>query len=193
MSDAVQIGLAVWGALLATVLGIIELVKHFRDRPRIVVGANLSFRTINEEAESKGTLIETEHGPNEVLVAFTAANHGKQALQITACLVEHANGNLNQVIPAGLPALLEPNTQIQVEIQKEWLDDLEVVRLGVLDALGRVHAIDPTDVADLVASSKALPSNRRKYRHLKTGDIVQAFQVKDKAVLTTRAPSLKQP
>jgi len=186
MNDALQVVLALWGAVLATVLGIIEIIKHFRDKPRIVVSADLSFRAANKEANSKGTLIETDHGPNEVLLAITAANHGKQALQITACLVEEANGNLQQVIPSGLPALLEPNTQVQVEIQKEWLDDVKVLRLGVLDALGRIHAIDPTHVAQLVQKSNALPSNRREYRHRETGDVVKAFQVKDKVVLTKR-------
>ena len=184
MSDALQVVLALWGAVLSTVLAIIELLKHFRDKPRIVVSADLSFRAANKEADLKGTLIETDHGPNEVLLAITAANHGKQALQITACLVEEMNGNLQQVIPSGLPALLAPNTQVQAEIQKEWLDDVKVVRLGVLDALGRIHAIDPMQLAQLVQKSNALPSNKRKYRHRETGDVVEAFQVKDKAVLT---------
>jgi hypothetical protein len=88
------------------------------------------------------------------------------------------------VIPSGLPALLEPNTQVQVEIQKEWLDDVAVVRLGVLDALGRIHAINPKHPASLAQRSNALPSNKREYRHRETGDVVKAFQVKDKAVLT---------
>lgn len=180
MSDV----LALWGAMLATALGIMEFLKHLRDKPRIVVTADLSFRTTNKESDMKGTLVETKHGPNEILLAVAAANHGKQALQVTACLIEESNGNLQQVIPPGLPALLEPNTRVQVEIQKEWLDDVNVVRLGVLDALGRVHAVDPTHVAELSQRCNALPSNKREYRNRETGEVVKAFQVKDKAVLT---------
>lgn len=184
MNDALGVVIALWGAILATVLGILELRKHFRDKPLIVVSADLSFQAANKEDNPKGTLIETDHGPNEVLLAITAANHGKQALQVTACLVEEANGNLQQVIPPGLPALLEPNTQVEVEIQKEWLDDVKVLRLGVLDALGRIHAIHPAQLATLVQRSNALPSNKREYRNRETGDVVKAFQVKDNAVLT---------
>ncbi|MCK4571043.1 hypothetical protein KAT84_03735 [Candidatus Bipolaricaulota bacterium] len=186
MSDSLQVVLALWGAILATALGIIELLKHFRDKPRILVSADLSFRAATKEADAKGTLIETDHGLNEVLLALTAANHGKQPIQITACLVEEANGNLQQVIPPGLPALLEPNTQVRVEIQKEWLDNVNVVRLGVLDALGRVHSIDSSHVAHLVQRSNALPSNKCEYRNRETGDGVKAFQAKDKSILTKR-------
>lgn len=173
-------------------LGIIELLKHFRDKPRIVVTADLIFRATDSGANLKGTLIETDHGPNEVLLAVTAANHGKQALQITACLVEEMTGDLQQVIPPGLPALLEPRTQVQVEIQKEWLDGVDVVRMGVIDALGRTHVIDPTHLDQLVQRTNALPSNKREYRHRETGAIVKAFQVKDRAVLT-KGPGNEQP
>jgi hypothetical protein len=186
MSQTIQTLLGLWGGILATVLGIVQLVKHFRDRPRILVSASFSFRPTDSAADIRGTLVETEHGPNEVLLSVTAANHGKQPLQITACLIEEVNGNLQQVIPAGLPALLEPNTQVQVEIQKEWLDDVEVVRLGVIDALGRIHEIDRSQVAQLVHRSNTLPSNRREYRDRETGNIVKAFQVKDKAILTRK-------
>jgi hypothetical protein len=88
VSDALEVAVALWGAILATALGILEILKHFRDKPRVVVSADLSFRATNKDTDSKGTMIETDHGTQEVLLAITAANHGKQALQITECLVE---------------------------------------------------------------------------------------------------------
>ena len=178
--------LSIWGAGLATILGVIELVKYFRDKACIKVRANLSFRATNHSTDIKGTLVETEHGPNEVLLSITAANHGRQALQITACLIEGVNGNLHQVIPVGLPALLEPNTQVQVEIQKEWLDLAEVARIGVIDALGRIHEVGRSEVVRILTESKSLPSNKQKYKHRMTGKMAVAFQVKDKAVLIQR-------
>ena len=119
MSDVLQVVLALWGAILATVLGIIELLKHLRDKLRIVATADLSCIARGKEADSKGALFETNHGPNELLLAITAANHGKQAFHITACLFDEMNGNLQHMIPSGLLALLKPSTQVQVEIQRE--------------------------------------------------------------------------
>ena len=47
--------LAIWGAGLSTVLGIIQLLKHFRDKPKIEVDATLLFKPCNEQDEVKGT------------------------------------------------------------------------------------------------------------------------------------------
>jgi hypothetical protein len=99
MNETLQALLGLWGASLATALWIIQLIKHFMDKPRILVNADLSFRSTDREADIKGTLVETDHGPNEILLSVTAANHGRRALQITACLIEYVNGSLQQVIP----------------------------------------------------------------------------------------------
>ena len=67
-----------------------------------------------------------------------------------------------QVIPPGLPALIESTTRVQVEIPKVWLDDVNVVRLRVLDAFTRVHAVDRMHVAELARRSNALPSHKHE-------------------------------
>lgn len=183
-----QTFLSVWGAALATILAVIKAVEFFRNKPRIKVRAELRSQTTDRNADIKGTLVDTKHSVKEILLSFTAINEGRQPLQIIGCLVEDANGNLNQIIPAGLPALLQPYTQVQVEIQKEWLDDVEVRRLGVIDALGRIHAIKPSSMTQLVQRANELPSNKKEYRHRETGEIVKAFQMKDKGVLTRKNP-----
>ncbi len=184
MSETVALILSIWGAALATALAAVQIWKHVRDRPDIRVEAQLSFLPIDVDADSKGTKIETKHGPQEVLLTVNVVNQGLRPLQITACVVRESNGNVTQVVPDQLPVVLEPNTRVQCHIQKEWLDDVEVSRFGVVDALGRTHSIDENVLGKLLSQCRELPSNKKSYRRNETGEMVKAFQAKDKATLS---------
>ncbi len=169
---------------MATALAVVQIWKHVQDRPQIRVEAHLSFLAIDADADTKGTMIQTEHGPQEVLLTVNVVNQGLRPLQITACVVRESNGNVVQIVPDQLPVVLEPNTRVQCHIQKEWLDDDEVSRFGVVDALGRTHSIDQNALGKLLSQCRKLPSNKASYRHKETGEMVKAFQAKDKATLS---------
>ena len=184
MTETVALILSIWGAALATALAVVQIWKHVQDRPQIRVEAHLSFLAIDADADTKGTMIQTEHGPQEVLLTVNVVNQGLRPLQITACVVRESNGNVVQIVPDQLPVVLEPNTRVQCHIQKEWLDDDEVSRFGVVDALGRTHSIDQNALGKLLSQCRKLPSNKASYRHKETGEMVKAFQAKDKATLS---------
>ncbi len=186
MDGTIGTVLAIWGALLSTVLGVVELLKHLGDRARILVEADLSFRPTEPEAATKGTRVQTKHGWQEVLLSIRMANRGRRPMQITACVVEENNGHMTQVIPDQMPVVLDPNTSLQVEIQKEWLDEGEVTFFGVVDALGRKHGASGDALLGLLRRCRELPTNRKQYRHKETGELVTAFQAKDQAVLSRR-------
>src|SRR5436853_3145591 len=120
MKDIYKDILSIWGAVIATILAIIQIAKAYRDKARIKVDADLIFRPVKEDEPIKGTRILVEdRGFREVLIRITAANHGKQPLQITGVILEEeSTGNITQVLPEKLPAVLDPSTSLTIEIQK---------------------------------------------------------------------------
>jgi hypothetical protein len=186
----VQTLLSVWGAALSTILGLVQIIKQIQDTPRIRLASELAFSPIEENADVKGTKVLTSHGWQEVLLGVRVANHGRRAIQITSCIVEESGGSVTQIIPVQLPVVLDPGTLVELKIQKEFLDDPDVSRFGVVDALGRVHQVRDTVLRDLVRRCRELPTNRKKYRNEETGEVVHAFQAKDKTVLSNHKKRL---
>ena len=72
--------LAVWGAGLATVLGVIRVIEYLRDKPRLRVSGKQCWW--NSESFSE---------PLE-MVMLRAVNIGKRPVQVTGCQLELSNG-----------------------------------------------------------------------------------------------------
>ena len=61
--------LAFWGAGFSTLLGVAQLLKHFKDKPKVSVDAGLIYKTCGENDEIKGTKINLgDKGWNEILL-----------------------------------------------------------------------------------------------------------------------------
>jgi hypothetical protein len=200
MKLSIELILAIWGAVVSTILAIFEIAKERRQRPKIKVDATVSFHTCNEEKETHGVKVKVQRGDDilveEALVEITIRNFGLQPIQITAVYIETEN-NSTQVIPKGFPVILQPNTSVTANVQPEWfapvtldekapksgtLKPREVISIGVFDALGKEHPINKENVESLVESCRNLPLRVGVFKHKETGNLVTAFQIKDQAV-----------
>lgn len=185
--------LAFWGAALSTLLGAAQLIKHYKDKPKISVDADLIFKTCSQDDEVKGTKIDLgEKGWNEIILLVKVVNSGAKALQISAIIVEDGqSGSLTQITGDKLPAVLEPLTSIDLEIQKEWIDKIDLAFFGVIDALGKRYSVPKKKLSELIAKTNSFPSNKKRYK--RKGDpsvMVEAFQAKDKATVINKSKRL---
>jgi len=178
-----------WGAALSTLLGAVQLVKYYRDKPRISVDADLIFKTCGQDDEVKGTKIEIEEGWREIILMIKVVNFGAKSLQISAVIIEDGkSGSLTQITGDKLPVVLEARTSITLEIQKEWIDNIDLLFFGVIDALGKRYSVPKNKLSELIAKTNNLPSNKMRYRRKDDHSVVvQAFQIKDKATLINKS------
>ncbi|WP_267389712.1 hypothetical protein [Sphingomonas sp. GC_Shp_3] len=182
---------AVWGAVVATAVGLKDIVKAVRDRASVEVSVGFAFTALGSEEAAYGTVIETEHGRQEAVVNVVIINRGAKPTQIVSVFVGDGEDVLHQITSERLPVVVDPGCRVETRIQKEWLDDPSTVKLGVLDGLGRRHAPPLGQVRDLIKHSRELPTARARYRHREdaTAADVWAWQVRDRASLTTRRRS----
>lgn len=186
MDDTLKTILAVWGAALSTILAFKTLVSAARNRPRIAVNATLAFLSCSESDTTKGTKIYQEgQGWREIRIRLRVRNKGSQSLQIVSVFVQDSKA-AHQIFPENVPAVLEPRTQLETTIQKEWIDMGEVHALGVLDATGKRHSVPAKQLQEIVQQSSALPSNKKTYRHKETGEEVEAFQMADRTAVNAK-------
>jgi hypothetical protein len=150
---------------------------------------------------SRGTPVVVKRGDDDlleqVLISITVRNRGGRAIQISSVLVETlANDSLQayEIVPSALPQTIDPEGSVVVTIQKEFLDDSHVVTfLGVLDALGRRHAVEVMMARNLIEASWALPTRVATYRRRDDPNKeVRAFQTKDRFSMSRR-PVAKMP
>lgn len=201
MDPSIQLILAIWGAVLSTVLAIMNVAKEYRQRPKILIDATMSFRPCSEDEDTHGVKVKVQRGHDvlleEALVEFTVRNAGLQPIQISAVYVK-VESTITQVVPSGLPVVLQPNTSVTVKIQPELIAPLkldekmpkadnllpvEVVSIGVYDALGKKHPIKKESLSKLVTSCRELPLRIGVFKHKETGNLVTAFQSKDQMML----------
>jgi hypothetical protein len=173
---------SLWGAGLSTILALFQIKNLVRDKPVIKTDATLAFRSVSDSEPEYGTRQITPQGTTEIVVSFEISNHGRRSIQIVAVFIEGRQGQLNQVESRNLPVVVEPGCQITTIIQKEWLDDPEMIRVGVFDALGKRHALRSSIASELFADCRSLPSNRR----LLTEPPLWVWQVRDKATLSLK-------
>jgi hypothetical protein len=182
---------AVWGAVVATAVAVKELWEHFGDRSRIQLEATIMFLSVNESTPPYGTRFKTELGIQEVVVHVVVSNRGRRSAQIVSVFVAHQSGNVHQVKAIRLPAIIEGGCQVETRVQKEWLDDPDVVAFGVLDGLGNRHSLAVDELEKLLDRSRSLPTDRAPYRRRDEpeGDAVWAWQVRDQATLSSKRRS----
>lgn len=186
MSDQLNTILALWGAALSTILAMKVIWSFARDVPRLNVDAALVYISCNETDVTKGTKIQDKKGLwSQVLLRIRVSNSGSKSLQLVSIYMEEETSS-HQVFPENIPIVLEPRTQVETTIQKEWLDNTQVQEFGVLDALGKRHPIEHQLLVELIRASNELASNKDKYRHKETGEIVEAFQVKDRSSINSK-------
>jgi phage gp29-like protein len=113
------------------------------------------------------------------------SNSGSKPIQIIAIYIDQKDSS-HQITPEKLHVVLDPGTQAEATIQKEWLDNSETKEFGILDALGKRHPISQSNLKELSEKSNSLPTNKKNYENKETGEIVQAFQVKDPASITSK-------
>jgi hypothetical protein len=192
----VEIALAVWGAVLSTVLALRQVIVWWRDRPMITVDVRLSRVALGldpEDRDPRSVVVTNEKSLQEgVSLAVGVVNHGERATQVVSVVFEGSRAE-TQVVAVGLPAVLEPETRLDLRVQPEWVamqgDDLRAV--GVLDALGRKHTVSTAELRELVATVDALPTRVRRYKRKEDTDPrldaeITAFQAHDRYVLIRR-------
>ena len=128
-----------------------------------------------------------EGGWREVLVEITVVNQGSKPIQIVGVFVK-GEFKTNQIFPENIPSVLDPFTQVVTTIQKEWLDDKSVKSFGVVDALGKYHQLPKGVFENVITECVALPSERKKFRHKESGELVEAFQLRDRSSIQYTQP-----
>ena len=131
----------------------------------------------------------------EADIEVRVRNSGDRACQISDVFVE-TDKAIQQVKPAGLPIVLDPNTGCSLRVQPELfapkvlkddeMVDQSVESVGVMDALGKKHRISEENLEQLLRRCRELPLRTAIYQHKETGNRVIAFQVKDQATLVTK-------
>lgn len=185
-TDQISLVLAAWGATLSTILAGLAFWKFANDKPKLNVEAELIYISCSETDDTKGTKIQ-DHKGNwfEVCLKVNVSNSGSKPIQIIAIYIDQKDSS-HQITPEKLHVVLDPGTQAEATIQKEWLDNSETKEFGILDALGKRHPISQSNLKELSEKSNSLPTNKKNYENKETGEIVQAFQVKDPASITSK-------
>ena len=197
MQLSIELILAIWGAVVSTVLAIMQIMKERRERPKVLVDATMSFRSCSEDEDTHGVKVNVKRGQDvlleEALVQFIVRNSGLQPIQISAVYVE-TGPTIFQVVPSGLPVVLQPNTSVTAKIQPELvaplaldekapdtntLKPVEVISMGVFDALGKKHPISEERLGKFVKSCRELPLRIGVFKHKEKGHLITAFQIKD--------------
>ena len=193
--------LSLYGAALATILALAQFIAWLRRRVNLEVVTGITRGAVDEgeRESSKGTPICVRRDDSdlweEALVAIEIRNRGGTPVQIVGVLVEFIeDGKLSsfQVIPEPLPSVLQPVTRIECSIQKEFLDFAPaIVFFGVVDELGRRFAPARSESVAVISASWKLPTRVGNYRRRdgKDGETVSAFQMKDRAQMSTPRPA----
>lgn len=196
--------LSLYGAALATVLALGQLISWWGRRVNLEVVTGITRGAIDEgeRKSSRGTPVRVRRGDGdfweEALVAIEVRNRGGTPVQIVAILIEFIeDGKVSsfQVFPDPLPSVLQPGTRIECSIQKEFLDLAPaIVFFGVVDALGRRFAPARSESVAVISAAWTLPTRVGMYRRRDEshGETVSAFQMKDRAQMSTSRPASRR-
>lgn len=142
------------------------------------------------ERDPRCVVVEDERGLERgLLLGLTAANRGQRPIQILRAYFDDGKAE-QQVTARGLPAILEPGTRVELELQLEWVatHGEGLAEMGLLDGLGRKHPVDKDSKDSIVRSTAAVGTRVRKYRRKEGADPrmdeeVTAFPTFDAVVL----------
>lgn len=158
-----DLGIAIWGAIVATVLAVREIVVWRRDRALLNVEASVVSTSVPSdpgERDPRLVVVPDHRGLDRSLfLAVSVANRGHRAIQIT-CVLFLSDKYEQQVSARGLPAVLEPTTRLDLVLQLEWIatHGANLVGCGVRDALGRMHHVEARVLKSLVDAVAAVPT-----------------------------------
>jgi hypothetical protein len=190
----IELILGIWGAAVSTVVAMQQIVSAVRDSAKIKVEFAIVTHAVAHADDTLGVKFQSARGDwTEANVEVGIANAGRRALQLTDVFVETST-SIQQLRPDGMPVVLDPNTSVDLVLQPEWfapkavvrvsgadearLDDTPVLAIGVLDALGRRHALSRTACEELVRNCRELPLRTALYKSKTTGEYVAAFQTR---------------
>ena len=170
-----ELGLALWGAAVATVLAVKEVLAALRDQPNIEVFAGVVYGAAKEGEAAHGVsyLDTNRHQPMwiEADVEFNIRNRGQKACQVTHVVIGDEKTTMI-VAPSPLPIVLEPYTAVRVRVQPEMFamrnavdisrrsdppEFMNVKHVGVLTALGDVAYLDRRIIPMILDQCRALP------------------------------------
>lgn len=193
-----ETAIAIWGAVVATVLAIREILIWRRDRPLLDVSGSVisvALPSTSDDRDSRFVIVTDHRGIEQGLfLGLGVANRGRRATQVVSAVFSDGKSE-QQVAARQLPAVLEPNSRIDLVLQLEWISThgANLVVCGVLDALGRRHHIPSAALRDLVEAVSGLPTRAQRYRRMEGADPrfderVTAFQAFDPCVLVHLEP-----
>ena len=191
--DWVTVALASWGALLSTTLGGMQILVWKRDRALLDVEAvvvSTSMPSLPDQRDPRLTAVEDKRGLERGLfLNVSVINRGRRTIQIIKVFFSDDKSE-QQVTPRNLPAILDPNTRVDLTLQLEWVSNYgtQLRSMGALDALGRRHPVDRDALERVVREVAAIPTRVAKYKRKegsdpRMDDEVTAFQAYDPAVL----------
>lgn len=180
--------LAAWGAVLSTMLAVLQISTWRNARPRLTVTCQPMFKSVNDnDSDTFGTIVDVKQGgdilKNEMVIEFIVTNHGDKAVQVSAVVIESVDQRLLgtfHVSAKPLPIVLEPRTSEIIEVQKEHIDMTDSISfLGVVDATGRRHAAPRDQSIRLTEACWAAPTRVKWFRRKDDPSVaVRAFQAK---------------
>lgn len=194
--------LAAWGAVVATILAVKEILGAIRNRTDVNVAAVMTYAASVEGTDTHGILFRDmscappawKEGNVDVIVW----NKGEQPCQITHVFIED-EANYILVTPPQLPTILAPKTRISLLVQPEVLglrlptpidgDDPPrpaIQAMGVLDGLGKKYLVKADQLARAVTQARALPMRFIEDRQSEPGFIRYAFQMRDPGRLQSK-------
>ena len=171
-----ELALAIWVAVSRRMPAVRELLAWRRDRAIVDVAAKIitvSMPSDTSERDPRCVVVEDQRGLERgLLLGLTATNRGHRPIQILRAYFDDGRSE-QQVTARGLPAMLEPGTRVELELQLEWVatHGEGLAAMGLLDGLGRKHAVDAVSKDSIVRSTAAIATARaRKYRRKEGAD-----------------------
>lgn len=158
MQDIISLAIAIWGAILSTVLAVIYVYDKIMDKGKVYVHADI------ERLDHPNSPHPPDpHEKFENRVRLTVINCGRRAVQVLGIvLIEAASDEkwiMHKITPSGFPVVLEPETTIEPVITIQWLHyHKNAIWLGVVDALGRMYGLSRAELESLLDEAEQLPS-----------------------------------
>ncbi|KHD36160.1 hypothetical protein NL50_10300 [Clostridium acetobutylicum] len=178
--------LIILGAALIVLLGV-KLIVRRKDKVALTVSADISYKEVLSEAETKGTKVVDDYGRRyEILINIKVKNSGDNNFEIVSVFmeIEFENGVLYEIriMPDDLPKMLTEGEMIETNIQKEWIDYENINSFGVMDSKGRHYYLPKEKLDKLWIKSNDLPTTKLEgYEKDNPLKVMEAFEAKDKS------------
>ena len=203
---SIELILGAWGAIVSTIVAIFGIVKELNEKPRISISVHNISASISE---ARGAHVQVQHGDDLLeenwYPELIIRNRGKLATQII-CFYKDTKDSIEEIVPTGLPIVLEPRTSHVIKLQPEYFVDASfridekrerlsspeikyhpIVSAGVIDALGKRHNIKKKNLLDLYNLYSQLSLRYGVFKNKSTGNYIIAHQAQDKIKLVKKS------